>query len=162
MPFSIRSLNSLSPSIVILINVILGDDLAMYEGLGVATYLGAGLHCLPENGPLDSQSEYRKTISAAGYYNEKTGALFNARPPAISRCYCSYQLPLDLTEDQWYGNQEDLATAASQLDENGWNTSGHLSTITWLRARCMIVPIREAILEISLGKNMEVAPGRIE
>jgi hypothetical protein len=147
---------------VMIIDVTLGDDLAMYEARGVATYIEAGLHCLPENGSLESQSEYRKAISASGYRGDISGSLFNARPPALSRFYCSYQLPLDLTEDQWYGSPEELATAASQLDENGWNTSGDISTVTWLRARCMMVPIREEILEISLGRNMKAAPGRIE
>lgn len=134
----------------------------MYEGLAVATYIEAGLHCLPEDGPLEAQSEYRKTISASGYRGEKSGAIFNARPPALTRFYCSYQIPLDLTEDQLFSSPEELTAAASQLDENGWNTSGHISTITWLRARCMMISIREEILEISLGRNMKAAPGRLE
>lgn len=134
----------------------------MAEGLLITTYIDAGLHRLPEQRTIDSQSEFRRTLAASGYLLEKSAALFKARPPALSRLYCCYHTPLDLTESQLYGSPEELATAVSQLDKDGWNTYGHISTNTWVRARCMITPIREEILEISLGINIQVAPGKLE
>jgi hypothetical protein len=85
-----------------------------------------------------------------------------ARPPALTRLYCRYQVPLDLTEDQLYGSKENLDGAVSQLDENGWNTSGHISAISWSRALFMITPVREEILEIALGVENQTTQERPE
>lgn len=132
------------------------------EGLLTTAYIEAGLHRLPEFVEVTPHSEFRRTLSASGYYFEKSAALFKARPPALCRIYCSYHIPLDLTEDELYGSPEELATAVSQLDENGWNTCGNITTVTWVRAICMMTPIREEILEISLGRTIQVLPGRLE
>lgn len=141
---------------------VLGDEIGMYEGLLITAFVEAGLHRLPAHGAFEPHSEYRRALAASGYYLEKSGALFKARPPGLSRFYCTYQMPLDLTEEQLYGNSDQFATAVSQLDKDGWNTCGRISPVTRVRALCMMTPIREEILEISLGINMPASPGRLE
>lgn len=139
-----------------------GDEVSMSAGLLILAYMEAGLHRLPESPEIEPHSEFRKTLSASAYYLEKSDALFKARPPILTRFYCSYQIPLDLTEDELYGSRKGLAIAVSQLDKDGWNTCGRISAMTYFRASCVLTPIREEILEISLGINMQAPPGRIE
>lgn len=127
-----------------------------------SAFIEAGLHRLPEGGPIEPFSEFRRTLSAIAYYLEKSTALFSGRPPALSRFYCTYKIPLDLTEDELFGSAEELAHAVSLLDENGWNTSGRITVVKWFRALCMLTPIREEILEISLGVNMHSPPDKPE
>ena len=129
----------------------------------VTLYMDIGLHRLPENEAVTPQSQFRRAIAASGYQLEKSQALFKGRPPALSRYYCSFHLPLDLTDHELYGtSEEEFSVAVSQLDKDGWNTCGRITTLTVLRAACLIVPIREEILEMSLGVNMEIPQGRIE
>lgn len=125
-------------------------------------FINAGLHRLPENIEVSPQSETRRRHSATLYNLDKSGALFHSLPPMLSRFYCTYQMPLDLTEDELYSGPERLAIALSQLDQNGWNTCGRIDTITWSRARCLLTPIREEILELSVGVNFNNDPKRIE
>lgn len=140
------------------------DEVSMCEGLLTTSFIEAGLHRLParESGILNPQAEFRRILSGSGYYLEKSAALFKARPPAFTRFYCTFHIPLDLTEDQLYGPAKELNIAISKLDKDGWNTSGRISTISWVRALCMVAPIREEILEISVGVNMQAPPGRID
>lgn len=134
----------------------------MAEGSLNAAFIDAGLHRLPINGEIEPQSQFRRTLSASGYYLDKSAALLHSRPPAFSRFYSTRQVPLDLTEDELYGSPKELATAVSKLDKGGWNTYGRISTICWVRALVNVAPIREEILEISFGINMQAPPGRIE
>lgn len=143
-------------------NLFLGDEVTMAEGVVNAVFIDAGLHRLPINEEIEPQSQFKKWLSASGYYLDKSAALLHSRPPAFTRFYSTRQVPLDLTEDELFGTSEDLASAVSQLDKDGWNTYGRISTICWVRALVMIAPIREEILEISFGMNMQAPPGRIE
>jgi hypothetical protein len=71
-------------------------------------------------------------------------------------------MPLDLSEDELYGGPEVLASAISKLDQRGWNTNGMVYTITWTRALCLLGPIKESILEMSLGVNTECTKSMIK
>jgi hypothetical protein len=134
----------------------------IYESMVVAPFVEAGLHRLPERVVIGPQSEFRGQLSATIYYLEKSGALFNSRPPMLPRLYYTYQIPLDLTEDELYSGPERLATAISQLDKDGWNTCSRIDTITYVRAFLMITDIREVILEMAVGVNVHTTPSRIE
>jgi len=145
------------------LNRIQGDEIYLAMASFSTLYVDTGLHRLPEQEAVTPHSQFRRTLAASGYHLEKSQVLFNGRPPALSRFYCSFQLPLDLSDDELYGSSaEEFATTVSQLDKDGWNTSGRITTATFLRALCLIVPIREEILEISLGVNIEIPQGRVE
>lgn len=129
----------------------------------ITLYIDTGLHRLPEHEAVTPHSQFRRTLAASGYQLEKSHSLFKGRPPGLTRFYCSFQPPLDLADDELYGSsEEEFAAAVSQLDRDGWNTTGRIHTATFLRALCLIVPIREEILEISLGINTEIPQGRVE
>ena len=134
----------------------------MAEGSLTSSFINAGLHRLPINGEVEPRSQFRKWLSASGYYLDKPAALTSSRPPGFSRFYSTRQVPLDLTEDELFGTPENLASAVAQLDKDGWNTYGRISTICWVRALVMVAPVREEILEIAFGTNMQAPPGRIE
>ena len=140
-----------------------GDEIYIAMASFITLYMDTGLHRLPDYEVPTPQSQFRRTLAASGYHLEKSQSLFKGRPPGLSRFYCSFHLPLDLTDDELYGSsKEDFDVAVSKLDKDGWNTSGRISTKTFLRALCLIVPIREEILEISLGVNIDIPQGRIE
>lgn len=80
----------------------------------------------------------------------------------LTHHYCSYQLPLDLSEEEIFSGPEIFAEAKSRLDSKNWNTSGKIHTVTWVRALALQSPIREGILELSLGINKEITKTSIE
>ena len=149
--------------ITLIFNYVQGDEIYLAMASFVTLYMDTGLHRLPEHEAVTPHSQFRRTLSASGYHLEKSQCLFKGRPPALSRHYCSFRLPLDLADDDLYGSsKEDFAVAVSQLDKDGWNTSGRIYTVTYVRAICLLVPIREEILEISLGLNIQIPQGRVE
>jgi hypothetical protein len=93
---------------------------------------------------------------------DKCNSLFSGRPPLLTSQYCHCPLPLDLSEDELYSGPEVLASAKAKLDARGWNTSGRIHNATWSRALCLQSPIRERILEFSLGVNAQVTKATIE
>ncbi|KAL3426846.1 fungal specific transcription factor [Phlyctema vagabunda] len=129
------------------------DVIRTASGIIGSACMTAGLHRLPPSSPtnITPLSQYHITLAASLYYLDKCESLFNARPPILSRHYCRWELPLDLSEEELFGGPERLATAVANLDERGWNTKGDIYNVTWLRALCLQIPIREEILELSLG-----------
>ncbi|PPJ54981.1 hypothetical protein CBER1_05643 [Cercospora berteroae] len=100
-------------------------------------------------------SELRKKIFISAFGHDKTIATFLGRPPRLSHRYCKMESPLDLSDEEVVSEGADLQAALSQLDENGWNTSGHLHRNTWLRVWFKQASLREEILEIALGTDEE-------
>jgi len=107
-------------------------------------------------------TEYRSSLGASAYHMDKCESIFSARPPTITRFYCTYKIPLDLSEDELYGGPERLKSALSKLDENGWNTNGSIHASTLLRARCMLTPFWEELLEMTLGIKPQLTCERIK
>ncbi|KAK3075774.1 hypothetical protein LTR53_000599 [Teratosphaeriaceae sp. CCFEE 6253] len=100
-------------------------------------------------------AELRKKIFISAYGRDKQVATFLGRPPRLSHRYCKMEAPLDLSDDQLFLRGTELDLALSQLDENGWNTSGYLYRTTWLRVWFQHCRMREDILEIALGSEEE-------
>ena len=67
--------------------------------------------------------------------------------PHLNRFYCTYQMPLDLDDDELFSGHAVLEAAVKSLDASGWNTKNKINTNTWNRARCFLAPIWENILE---------------
>jgi hypothetical protein len=125
-------------------------------------FFTSGLHRLPASNELNPLTEFRNSLSTSLYLLDKMEGIFSARPPSLTRFYCTYRIPLDLSEDDLYGSPETLQAAVSNLDDEGWNTSGAIHISTVLRARCLLTPIWEELLEMTLGVNTQVTSERIE
>ncbi|KAK5720374.1 hypothetical protein LTR17_015091 [Elasticomyces elasticus] len=100
-------------------------------------------------------AELRKKIFISAYGRDKQVATFLGRPPRLSYRYCKMEAPLDLSDDQLWMQGPDLDVVLSQLDSNGWNTSGNLCRTTWLRVWFQHCRMREDILEVALGSDEE-------
>ncbi|KAK1063367.1 hypothetical protein LTR74_009523 [Friedmanniomyces endolithicus] len=100
-------------------------------------------------------AELRKKIFISAYGRDKQIATFLGRPPRLSYRYCKMEPPLDLSDEQLWLQGPELDAHLSQLDSNGWNTSGNLCRNTWLRVWFQHCRIREDILEIALGSEEE-------
>lgn len=119
----------------------------------MTSFMTVGLHHLPNPTKITPLSEWRGKLAASAYNLDKLNALFMARPPNLSRVYCTYRMPLDLTDDELFGGTAIFEAALSNLDSSGWNTKGSVSGSTWLRAKCYLSPIWEDILEMTIGVN---------
>jgi len=96
------------------------------------------------------------------YSADKRESLFNGRPPMLNQPYCHCPLPLDLNEEDVYGEPERLATAVSKLCPGGWNTDGKIFTATLVRADCLLSPIREGILMLALNVERHFTRDEVE
>lgn len=76
--------------------------------------------------------------------------------------YCTFELPLDLSEDELYGSPEGLDIAVSKLDAYGWNTGGYIHSATFQRARSTLSTFFEEILDMALSVNPQITCARIE
>ncbi|KAL5321568.1 hypothetical protein ACEPPN_009528 [Leptodophora sp. 'Broadleaf-Isolate-01'] len=130
----------------------------------VTTAITSGLHRLPEHGTtkVTPASEYKRRLFGNIYCNDKIQASLNGVPPLLTRRFCDVQLCLDLADDVLFAPPEQLAEAIRELDADGWNKTGACHEIsTFLRARIQIHMIREEILELALGVNVDVSVVRI-
>lgn len=107
-------------------------------------------------------AELRKKIFISAYGHDKVVATFLGRPPRLSHRYCKMDWPLDLSDDQLFGEGESIESALAGLDANGWNTSGNLNRTTWIRVWFVHCKIREDILEIALGSDEQDIAFRAE
>ncbi|KAI1398498.1 hypothetical protein F4819DRAFT_28264 [Hypoxylon fuscum] len=96
--------------------------------------------------------ELRKRYFAQMYSAEIGIATFLGRPPRISYRYCNLQPPLDLTVAQISLEGNELALALAGLDENGFNTTGRIYRVTWMKTWLGCAPEREAILDLALAQ----------
>ena len=85
------------------------------------------------------------------YTIDKAMATFFGRPPMINSKYCSCSLPLELDESQLPLTGAALDDLRKKLDIEGWNPTGAVNRLTWLRGAIINLRIREDILELSLG-----------
>jgi Fungal specific transcription factor domain len=122
----------------------------------------AGLHRLPDysDTKITAALEYKRRLFSAVYSLDKIHASLNGTPPGLSKRYCDVRPFLDL--EDIFLPQEELALAVQNLGPNGWNKSKEMRQITALRALSLLSPIREDILELSLGVCVTVSAGQIE
>lgn len=139
-----------------------GDRIRVDYGTVRSAFITAGLHRQPVLEEVTPLSQHRACIASSMYYLDKCESLYNSRPPMLSRHYCQCPIPLDLCEEDVYGGRERLAAACAKLDSNGWSRDGRISTTTWLRALVLLCPIREGILELSLGVNSQFTKSQVE
>jgi Fungal specific transcription factor domain len=129
----------------------------------ITTTITSGLHRLPDYGKVTAASEYRRRLFSAIYCNDKTHASLNGTPPLLTPIFCNIQPCLDLPNGAIFLTQDELALAVSKLDPDGWNTSGeayHLATM--MRIKVQLCMIREEILELALGVNVDGSEARIK
>lgn len=105
--------------------------------------------------------EMRKRSFGAASALDKGLATFLGRPPHLTRHYCAYQLPLDLSDTQLMMDGDDLTRALGRLDSKGWNTDSEIYSATLNRAIMLLNIIREEVLEISLGHSFNSLELRI-
>lgn len=129
----------------------------------VTTTIAAGLHRLPEYdlSQITPAYEYRKRVFSAVYLMDKVHCSFTGVPPGLTRLYCVVQLPLDLDNAELHSSQEELMLAISKLDSQGWNTEGKFHQVTSLRLLMSMASIKEEILELSLGVNVNITAAGI-
>ncbi|KAF4550415.1 Hypothetical protein D9617_17g046830 [Elsinoe fawcettii] len=88
------------------------------------------------------------------YGHDKSLSTFLGRPPRLSHRYCVLQLPLDLSDEELFTDGIELQQAIAKLD-NGWNTQGQVHRSTWRRVWAAHAQLREDILEVALGTNVQ-------
>ncbi|RDW57778.1 hypothetical protein BP5796_12579 [Coleophoma crateriformis] len=146
-------------------SVLVGDDIdkiTTCTGSLTSSFMAVGLHRLPKPTTVTPLSEWRNGISSSAYCLDKLESIFYARPPYLNRLYCTYQMPLDLGDDELYSGHAVFEAAVKSLDANGWNTKNKIYTNTWSRARCYLAPIWEDILEKSLGVDIKFSCSDID
>ncbi|KAI1474382.1 hypothetical protein F4774DRAFT_400754 [Daldinia eschscholtzii] len=119
----------------------------------VASAVGMGLHRgIKEDDRLPFfLVELRKRLLCQMYGAEIGMSTFTGRPPRISHRYCNLQPPLDLGVSQLLLEGDDLTLALASLDEKGFNTSGKIRRVTWIRIWIGFAIQREDILDLALG-----------
>lgn len=131
----------------------------------ITTTISSGLHRLPgyDTAKVTASLEYKRRIFCEIYANDKTNASMNGTPPFLTRQFCQLIPCLDLPTEALYFPPAQLSQAISQLDENGWSRSTdsyHYTTL--LRAKVRHTSVREEILELALGINVDVSEARIK
>ncbi|KAF1953467.1 hypothetical protein CC80DRAFT_149754 [Byssothecium circinans] len=96
-------------------------------------------------------AEIRKRLLCCVYQSDKYSAIYNGRPPRLTRQYCSLQVPLDLSDSQLMLDGPDLEKAIAALDDQGFNRRGAVQRCTLERLFVADALITEEILEISMG-----------
>ncbi|TKX20935.1 fungal specific transcription factor domain-containing protein 53 [Elsinoe australis] len=127
----------------------------------INTCIHLGLHqekCQDEHTPF-IVNETRIRLFDMLYGHDKSLSTFLGRPPRLSHRYCVLQLPLDLSDEEMMLDGQALEMAISNLD-NGWNTQGRLHRSTWKRVWAAHAQLREDILEVALGTNVQDLPQR--
>ncbi len=131
----------------------------------VTTAITAGLHKLPDydNSHVTAASEYQRRLFSSIYCNDKTHASLNGTPPLLTRLFCNVQPCLDLPDGVLFMPQVELVDAIKGLDTDGWNTMRNTyQATTILRGKVKMAIIREEILELALGVNVEVSEHKVK
>ncbi|KAI1377106.1 hypothetical protein F4677DRAFT_459447 [Hypoxylon crocopeplum] len=97
-------------------------------------------------------SEIRKRLFTQTYSAEIGMATLLGRPPRMTYRYCNFQAPLDLTVSQLVLEGDALALALASLDDKGFNTTGRIHRVTWMKTWQGFAPLREEILDLALGE----------
>jgi hypothetical protein len=112
---------------------------------------------------VTAASEYKRRLFCAIYCNDKTHASLNGTPPLLTRLFCDVQSCLDLSSATIFLPDNELALELNKLDADGWNKSDdtyHLATT--LRIKVQLCTIREEILELALGVNVDGSKARLK
>lgn len=121
------------------------------ENIAIATYLG--IHAIPHDAgyvPTASSEAQRRLVSQV-FVIDKVAAAFSGRPPLLSRKYMVTPLPLDLSDEALMADADTLAKEARALDENGWNQKNECHSATIVRARRLLMTVKDKIMEMALG-----------
>ncbi|KAK7980303.1 hypothetical protein PG989_012760 [Apiospora arundinis] len=98
--------------------------------------------------------ECRRRIVATSFCSDNVMVTFTGRPPLLGTSYVSTPLPLDISDEVLFSDEQTLLKVASEtLDDQGWNTLGHFYPATMIRARVILAHIRADIIELALGKD---------
>lgn len=122
----------------------------------------SGLYCLPKSPLTTAATEYRRRIFMSVYDVDKMLSCFSGQPPMMFQRHCIMQAPLDLSDEQLLGDTVEIAKAASQLDQYGWNTDGKIHEVTAYRARFELSKVKEEIQDISLRIDPSVRKDGVE
>lgn len=128
----------------------------------VDAHITLGLHRL---GPEDDTplAQWRRLLAASTDYQDKANSSFNARPPMLTSYWCRRRAFSDINNKLMFMTPvPQFRQEIAKLDMIGWNTAGEVHDITWARTLYSMVPVREKILELSLGIEVEVLPDQIE
>jgi hypothetical protein len=113
-------------------------------------------------------AETRRRMFCDSYNQDKSISTFLGRPIRISKRHTDISLPLDVSDEELYGDEATLTQAINALDNNGWNTKGRWLRASWIvcntysksspssnrsqRLRYSSLQFREEVLEFSLIK----------
>lgn len=106
----------------------------------------------------------RRRLFASVFIFDKCLALFNGRPPILSRRYCSCPLPLDLPDDAFIYGKEHLIREVKQLDDMGWcrKEDGTIHDMTGMRVSVLFCMILDEILEMLIGNRAQYSDERLK
>lgn len=62
-------------------------------------------------------------------------------------------LPLDLSDEALMSDADTLAKEVQALDENGWNKKNDCHSATVVRARRLLMTVKDKIMEMALGST---------
>jgi hypothetical protein len=134
----------------------------------ITTSITSGLHRLPDyaTSKVTAASEYKRRLFCAIYCNDKTHASLNGTPPLLTRLFCDVQPCLDLPSEATFLPEDELTLELNKLDVNGWKKSDKSDNTyypaTILRIKVQVCTIREEILELALGVNVDGSETRIK
>lgn len=131
--------------------------LASGENIATATYLG--IHAIPYDPAYapNASSEAQRRLIAQVFVIDKVAAAFSGRPPLLSSRYMLTPLPLDLSDEALMSDADTLASEVQALDENGWNRKGDCHSATIVRARRLLMTVKDKIMEMALGSPMSAS-----
>ncbi|OBT81241.1 hypothetical protein VE02_09831, partial [Pseudogymnoascus sp. 03VT05] len=129
----------------------------------VSALFALGLHEELVEGPKTPffVVQLRKRIFARIYGADISFATFLGRPPRISKRFCCIHVPLDLEEEAYEYEREELANEMQRIDHNGWNTKGEIRKHAGRRWSMILATIAEDILEVLLGRHPTNVPATI-
>lgn len=127
------------------------------ETVSLLTFIG--LHAEPDTRPYTPTfvSELRRRLFAYVFNIDKVCASFQGRPPLLSFHYVSFTLPLDIPDESFMGGEEALKKAVDNLDDNGWNTAGILSSATQIRSRVKLALLKDELMAMALSQNNPIS-----
>ena len=144
------------------LSLTLSSSHAANQAIDLATALFAlGLHQEPKADLPFFLAEIHRKIFWFAYTSDKNFATFFGRPPLINGKFCSCKMPLDLDDEKLVLEDEALARALAELDNEGWNPTSAVSRGSSLRVSVISTKFREEILELSLGVSTENLEDRV-
>lgn len=130
----------------------------MGDVIATATYLGLHAYSSDESSYVPTaSSEAKRRLVSQIFMIDKVAASFCGRPPLLSRKYMHTPLPLDLSDEVLLGDAESIARAVEKLDAQGWSQDGKFYSTTVLRARVLLMSVKDEVMEIALGNVMHTS-----